>query len=92
MRRLLADRSARLAGLDKLLNSLSYERVLDRGFAVILDEAGTIIRAPSQVRPGEPLTARLAEGDVAVSASGAPARRARKARTPPTDNGQSSLF
>jgi exodeoxyribonuclease VII large subunit len=92
VRRVLADRTSRLAGLDKLLNSLSYERVLDRGFAVILDEAGTIIRTPAQVKPGESLTARLAEGDLAVSASGAPARRARKPRTPPTDTGQSSLF
>jgi exodeoxyribonuclease VII large subunit len=92
MRRLLAERTSRLTGLDKLLNSLSYERVLDRGFAVLLDEQGTIIRAPLQVKPGEALTARLAEGDLAVSASGAPARRARKTRTSPADSGQSSLF
>lgn len=90
--RLLGSRTERLTAMHKLLNSLSYERVLDRGFAVLLDEDGDIVRAPGEVRPGESLTARLAEGDLGVTASGAPALRRRKSRTPPGNNGQASLF
>jgi exodeoxyribonuclease VII large subunit len=90
--RFLASRAERVNSLHKFLNSLSYERVLDRGFAVLLDDAGNIVRAPAQVRPGESLTARLAEGDLGVTASGAPALRRRKSRTPPGNTGQTSLF
>lgn len=93
MTRSLAERRQRLQTLGQLLESYSYERVLDRGFAVVLDDAGEIVRAPRQVRPGEPLTVRLAEGDLGVSVSGAPARRRRlrKGRADPGD-GQASLF
>jgi exodeoxyribonuclease VII large subunit len=90
--RFVGTQGDRLKGLHKLLNSLSYERVLDRGFAVLLDEDGDIVRTPSEVRPGEQLTARLAEGDLGVTASGAPAPRRRKPRTPSSDSGQQSLF
>jgi exodeoxyribonuclease VII large subunit len=93
VRRFIGATADRLRGLDKLLNSLSYERVLDRGFAVVLDDAGNIVRAPAQVQPGESLTARLAEGDLGVTASGAPAlRRRNRPRTTPNDGGQKSLF
>ena len=92
MARLLRERRERLNNLGQLLESYSYERVLDRGFAVVLDDAGEIVRGPAEVRPGEPLTVRLAEGDLGVSVSGAPARRRRKSRTPPDDTGQETLF
>jgi exodeoxyribonuclease VII large subunit len=91
-RRQLARAGDRLGSLHKLLNSLSYERVLDRGFAVVLDEDGDIVRGPAEVRPGEQLTARLAEGDLGVTASGAPAPRRRRSRTPSSDSGQQTLF
>jgi exodeoxyribonuclease VII large subunit len=91
--RFISAQAERLKGVHKLLNSLSYERVLDRGFAVMLDEAGDVVRAPGQVRPGEQLTARLAEGDLGVTASGAPPPRRRKSRNPSSsDSGQQSLF
>lgn len=93
LRRVLETRRARLDALGKLLESYSYERVLDRGFAVVLNDAGDLVRNPSQTKPGEPLTVRLAEGDLGVSVSGAPARR-RRARKGPADpgEGQQSLF
>lgn len=91
--RLLAERRQRLANLGQLLESYSYERVLDRGFAVVLNDAGDIVRGPAQVQPGEPLTVQLAEGDLGVSVSGAPVRRRRKSRTPQDGGGQQeSLF
>lgn len=92
MARLLGQRRERLNNLGQLLESFSYERVLDRGFAVVLDDAGEIVRGASEVRPGESLTVRLAEGDLGVSVSGAPARRRRKPRTTPDDTGQETLF
>ena len=92
MLRSIADRRQRVASLGQLLDSFSYERVLDRGFAVVLDDAGNIVRAPGEVRPGDALTVRLAEGDLGVAVSGAPARRARRRRTPDAGSGQGSLF
>jgi exodeoxyribonuclease VII large subunit len=92
-RRFFGVQADRLGALGKLLNSLSYERVLDRGFAVVLDDAGEIVRAPGEVQPGESLTARLAEGDLGVTASGAPALRRRGRPKPASpDDGQTSLF
>jgi exodeoxyribonuclease VII large subunit len=92
MSRFLRERRERLNSLGQLLESYSYERVLDRGFAVVLDDGGEIVRGPAQVQPGEPLTVRLAEGDLGVSVTGAPARRRRKSRTPSGDSGQETLF
>jgi exodeoxyribonuclease VII large subunit len=92
LRRALDEKAQRLASLGKLLNSYSYERVLDRGFAVVLDDDGEIVRGPQTVKPGQPLTVRLAEGDLGVSVSGAPARRRRRRGPLDPGDGQQSLF
>ena len=91
VQRSLDQRRQRSAALGTLLESSSYARVLDRGFAVVLNDAGDLVRAPVQVQPGEPLTVRLAEGDLGVAVSGAPARRRRRSSSP-TPDGQESLF
>lgn len=90
-RRLLSAHDHRLNAAHKLLNSLSYERVLDRGFAVLLDDEGNIVRDPAEIMPGAQLTARLADGDIGLTASGAPARRGRRSRAA-THPDQTSLF
>lgn len=51
LRRVLDDRRARLDALGKLLESTSYERVLDRGFAVVLNDAGDIVRRRHRPSP-----------------------------------------
>jgi exodeoxyribonuclease VII large subunit len=51
---------AGLAALSRQLRLLSYENVLERGFALVLDETGKPLRAAAQVSPGSLLDIRLA--------------------------------
>ncbi len=59
--RLTHDR-ARLAGLSKLLVSLSYQGVLERGFALIRGPGGQAIRSATAVSPGTAIEIELADG------------------------------
>ncbi len=90
-RRILTGRSDRLAALGKLLDSLSYKGVLERGFSLITDEAGHIVRRKDAVRPGQLLVVEVSDGSFGANVSGAPAQR-RKTRPPRDDGGQQSLF
>lgn len=81
----------RLTALDKLLQSYSYKNVLARGFALVTDSDGHIVRSQGQVQPGEQLVIEVAEGQIGATVSGAPAVR-KKPRPPRDDGGQESLF
>lgn len=52
----------RLGSLDARLRALSPLSVLDRGYALVFAQDGTIVRRVSQVASGDLLTTRLAEG------------------------------
>jgi exodeoxyribonuclease VII large subunit len=56
---------ARLSALDVQLNSLSPLRVLDRGYALVLDEQGAVVRSARQVAAGVSVTTRLSDGTFA---------------------------
>ncbi len=90
-RRILASGGERLTTVWKLVESLSYRSILDRGFALIQDEAGHIVRSKTAVRPGQTLTAEVSDGSFSTTVSGAPAQR-KKPRPPRDDGGQQSLF
>jgi exodeoxyribonuclease VII large subunit len=62
LERLLHESQAHLSSLDARLHSLSPLAVLERGYALVLDAAGTVIRSTAQVTPGDQLTTRLADG------------------------------
>jgi len=36
--------------------------VLDRGYALVLNAEGSVVRSTAQISPGDPLTTRLADG------------------------------
>ena len=57
----------RLKSLSRTLESLSFERVLDRGFVVVEDETGKLVAAAGQVRPGQNVTLRF-KGNARVGA------------------------
>ncbi|MEO6012145.1 MAG: exodeoxyribonuclease VII large subunit [Devosia sp.] len=90
-RRILTRQSDRLASLGQLLDSLSYKGVLDRGFALVTDDEGHIVRSKDAVRPGQSLNVEVSNGSFGATVSGAPAQR-KKPRPPRPDNGQTSLF
>jgi len=71
----LAGGAGRLAAVSARLDALSPLAVLSRGYAIVYREpGGTIVRRWREVRPGDALRLRLAEGEIeaAVSATRAP--------------------
>ncbi len=54
--------AAHLNSLDARLHSLSPLAVLDRGYALVLDAAGGVVRSTNQIAAGDPLTTRLSDG------------------------------
>ena len=85
----------RLAHAAQLLESYSYERVLDRGFALIQDAAGAPVLSAAQLKPGDDVTLRLKDGQRAarIAGSGSPPKRPSKpsSATSP-DDPQGSLL
>ena len=53
---------ARLSSLNAQLNSLSPLAVLDRGYALVLDAQGALVRSASQVAAGDHVLTRLGDG------------------------------
>ena len=94
--RLLIERRQRLSAGSKLLASLSYRGVLARGFALVTDDAGEIVRSASAIAPVQPLSLEFVDGRVAVtadadSAAGTPKPK-RRPRGPDDAGSQQSLF
>lgn len=87
----MARDQAALSSLQRTLDAVSPQRVLERGFSVTLRADGRVVRRPQDVQPGDELVTRLAEGQVASRVSGsreAPRLSARKKRS----EGGPSLF
>ncbi|MGB1141383.1 MAG: exodeoxyribonuclease VII large subunit, partial [Halioglobus sp.] len=54
----------RLAHLEQVMQSLSPQRTLDRGYAIITDESGRPLRDAARTKPGDKVQARLAMCDL----------------------------
>ncbi|WP_254432389.1 exodeoxyribonuclease VII large subunit [Magnetospirillum sp. SS-4] len=93
MPRLLGERSGRVEHAGKLLESYSYRNVLERGYAVIRDDAGHPVVSASAIRSGSALALEFADGTIHAVAQGQPPAPAVKARkTPASDGRQGSLL
>jgi exodeoxyribonuclease VII large subunit len=57
-------RRATLLSLERQLASLSPLAVLSRGYALVYDEAGALLKSASNVRPGQNISTQLASGSV----------------------------
>jgi exodeoxyribonuclease VII large subunit len=97
--RLVAERRRRLSAEAKLLASLSYRGVLARGYALVSDAAGGLVRSATAVTAGERLRLEFADGRVgavvdgdSAPPAGAPAAKKRRPQSGPADGGQQSLF
>jgi exodeoxyribonuclease VII large subunit len=62
LERTLHRSTARLSALDARLHSLSPLAVLDRGYALVLDTNGALVRSTSQVARGDTVTTRISDG------------------------------
>ncbi|GGC03010.1 exodeoxyribonuclease VII large subunit [Pseudoduganella buxea] len=62
----LRQRREALAALSAQLELLNPQRTLERGYAIVTDSKGAILRSPRQLHPREAVTLRLAEGSAQV--------------------------
>jgi exodeoxyribonuclease VII large subunit len=86
--RLIERAKARYESLGKLLDALSYRKVLERGFALVTAEDFPV-RSAGAVSPGTALDIEFHDGHVHATATSSPPKR----KKPPTAKGsQGSLF
>ncbi|HEY7097610.1 MAG TPA: exodeoxyribonuclease VII large subunit [Terriglobales bacterium] len=65
----LAQRRAQLERLSAELAALSPVAILDRGYALVFDSSGRLVKEANQVRAGDEITAKLARGGIAATVS-----------------------
>ncbi|MEE2969750.1 MAG: exodeoxyribonuclease VII large subunit [Pseudomonadota bacterium] len=85
--RSLTDAQTRLKSASNILDSLSYERVLDRGYALVRDAAGNPLTKAAQAKPGDDIAVRFGDGAIGATVHGA-AKRAKPKSTPGDRQGQ----
>ena len=56
------------APLEAHLTQLSPLRILERGYAIVRDSSGAVVKSPDQVAAGQALTIRLAGGTLDATA------------------------
>ncbi|MGK5067179.1 exodeoxyribonuclease VII large subunit [Janthinobacterium sp. RT4P48] len=66
MAQLLTQRRHRLDGLAAQLELLNPQRTLERGYAILRDEKGAIVRSPAQLQARQNVNVRLAKGSAQV--------------------------
>jgi exodeoxyribonuclease VII large subunit len=102
LKRQLETQSRRLDRAGKLLEAYSYQGVLDRGYALVRDEAGGVIRTKAATSSRQSVSLTFADGDVGAVIGGTqapmpkPKLNKRKSAKRPTqkegDKKQASLF
>ena len=73
-RAVVADRARAFDHWAALLESYSYERVLDRGFALVSDAGGNAIDSVSRLAPGMDVRLRLSDGEAGARVTDAPGK------------------
>ena len=63
-RNLLLQRRARLERLTSQMEALSPVAILDRGYALVFDSSGKLVKDAAQVKVGEDIRARVARGEI----------------------------
>jgi exodeoxyribonuclease VII large subunit len=88
----------RLTALSELLESYSFKRVLDRGYAVVRDSGGVPVTTVDGARPGDAVGLEFSDGSAAAIISGDGAgrrpapKRGRAKKTKPDPDRQGSLL
>ena len=58
------------APLLRTLNAVSPLATLERGYAIVKLDGGQIVRSASQVKPGDLILARVAQGEIRAKVEG----------------------
>jgi len=84
----------RLASLGRIIDSVSYRSVLERGFVLVRGENGSVRRRSDKVVLGETLSLTFVDGvrTAVAGGSGVPKPKARAKSNKATKGGQDSLF
>lgn len=85
----------RLVAAGKLLETLSYEATLRRGYTLVRDDTGTLIRSADTAGNAPALTLTFADGEVIATPTGTPPSKKKAAKPKPAapkKAGQGSLF
>jgi exodeoxyribonuclease VII large subunit len=90
-------KQTKVENLGKLLDSLSHKKALERGFALVTDADGNLVRSAAIPQKGEGLSVQFADGDLGVMVSDAPPTKPKsqpksKAPEKEKDQKQQSLF
>ncbi len=89
------DKNNQLIGFGKLLKSLSYKSVLQRGFAIVSDDKDKLVRSGKQVKTNQLLNIQFADDKISVIVADneiAKPKAKIKPKLSKKDDGQSSLF
>ena len=70
VRRIRMEHERRLVSAGQLLESFSYERVLDRGFALVRDAQGLAVTSAMEARAAGSVTLRFGDGEVGARIEG----------------------
>ena len=90
-RRIVADAGMRLDNAANLLESISYRRVLERGYVVARDRAEVPVASAGATRPGMALSLEFHDARVGATVAGKPPPKpgaARRAGAKPADGGE----
>jgi exodeoxyribonuclease VII large subunit len=68
MEHLLERKNAQYGVLERQLNALSPKATLDRGYAILRNDDGQIVRLVAQVKRGDHLSVQVSDGDFGVTA------------------------
>lgn len=99
--RILDARRSELASQGKLLQTLSYQATLNRGYAIVRDANGKVLRAASAVASETTVDLTLADGTVELSPTGVksaapatkkPTAKPKKPTPKPDPSDQGNLF
>jgi exodeoxyribonuclease VII large subunit len=89
--RRLADLRGTLKNLERMLDGLSYIGVLERGFALVLSENGSVHRRAAELKLGEAVSLGFADGS-APATIGKPTQVRARPRVKPVPKEQGRLF
>lgn len=83
----LGEQAKALKALERMLGTLSYQGTLKRGYALVKDEAGALVRSAANVGAGQTLTIELADGHIDATAGAmlpaVPKKRPKGVKPPP---------
>ncbi|TIS32060.1 MAG: exodeoxyribonuclease VII large subunit, partial [Mesorhizobium sp.] len=86
---------AALTQADRLLTTLSHKAVLARGFALVKDADGTVVKRVAELAPGAALQLEFADGNaeaIATSGGARPKLAAKPSGKAKEPGNQGSLF